>query len=339
MAFFPWHCPRCRRQLLAQQGSLICHGCNVEYPLVSGIPDLRINAPAWVDQHGDRARAMSLLAAGAAIPAAELARQVFASRRGWSEADICTRAAQTVSLPDRMVRDLDGWLRAARDAGGPILDLGCGAGGLLAAIARDGRTAIGIDVSMEWLVVARRLIAENGGTPVLAAAMAESLPLADRTVGAVISLDVIEHVGDQAGYLREIDRVLRPGGVCAVATPNRFSLAPEPHVGLWGVGWLPRQWQQRYVEWRSSKPYAFCRLLSVGELRRMFKRRTSLRPQIKPGLVPAEEIRHFSRAKTAAALAYNRVAQAPILGKLLLTICPFFRVIARKPGDGGLAVV
>ena len=86
------------------------------------------------------------------------------------------------------------------------------------------------------------------------------------------AFDVIEHVGDPAAYLREIDRVTRTGGRLAIATPNRFSLAPEPHIGVWGVGWLPRTLQRRYAEWRSGKPYAFTRLMSTWEAARLLRR-------------------------------------------------------------------
>ena len=99
-----------------------------------------------------------------------------------------------------------------------------------------GRPVIGIDVSMTWLVVAKKLVSESGGKPFLAAGMAEALPLASDSIPAVVSLDVIEHVHDPDAYLAEIDRVLQPGGRAALSTPNRFSLTAEPHVFVWGVG-------------------------------------------------------------------------------------------------------
>lgn len=87
----------------------------------------------------------------------------------------------------------------------------------------------------------------------MAAALGEALPLADGALSGVVSLDVIEHVDRPDAFLNEIDRVTRPGGRLALSTPNRFSLAPEPHVMVWGVGLLPRRYQARYVAWRSGK--------------------------------------------------------------------------------------
>lgn len=129
-----------------------------------------------------------------------------------------------------MKDDVAGWLQPAINGDGTFLDLGCGAGMLLAASMGQGRSGIGIDVSMTWLVVAKRLVAEFGGEPILAAALGESLPLKHNSIDAVISLDVIEHVRDPGSYHRQIERVVRPGGRIALSTPNRFSdnrLAPS----------------------------------------------------------------------------------------------------------------
>jgi 2-polyprenyl-3-methyl-5-hydroxy-6-metoxy-1,4-benzoquinol methylase len=309
---------------------LVCAGCGAEYPVINGIPDLRVAAPAWVDAEADRTRALSLLKLPGIGSGTELAYRLFRRRDGWSERDARYRSEQMRTHPDRIARELNGWLVETTRQDGPLLDLGCGAGTLLAAAARRGVAGIGIDVSLEWLVVAQRLIAENGGRPVLAAAMAEALPLPDASVGAVISLDVIEHVGDQRQFLREIDRVMVAGGVCALATPNRFSLTPEPHIGVWGVGWVPRALQRAYVRRVSGKAYDYCTLLSAPELRRMVASSTTLRARLMPGMIPPEEVARFSRLKALAAATYNRVAAAPGLGALILPVSPFFRVIARR---------
>ena len=326
----PWRCPQCRGELRAHADRLACVPCARDYPVFGGIPDLRVDAPAWVEPEADRERARSLLALPGDLPGSELAYRVFRRREGWSEREARHRSGQVAALAPRAEHDFDGWLRPAVSVGGPVLDLGCGAGGLLAALARRGVRGVGIDVSLEWLVVAQRIVAEHGGRPVLAAAMGESLPLADASTRAVISLDVLEHVGDQRRYIREIDRVLQPGGVCALATPNRFSLAPEPHVAVWGVGWLPRRWQRPYVWWRAAKPYDFCTLLSVLGLRRVVSVNTSLRPRIGPGIVPDDELRRFPAARARLARVYNRVAASAGLKFFVLPVCPFFRVIARK---------
>ncbi len=52
------------------------------------------------------------------------------------------------------------------------------------------------------------------------------LPLPDASVDAVVNFQVIEHLWDQSQFLREVARVLRPGGELAVSTPNRITFSP-----------------------------------------------------------------------------------------------------------------
>lgn len=144
---------------------------------------------------------------------------------------------------------------------------------------------------------------------------------------AVISLDVIEHVADRQVFLREIDRVTRVGGRLALATPNRFSLAAEPHVSVWGVGWIPRRWQATFVRWRSGKSYAYTCLLSTWEAARMLRRNTTFSFRILLPEVSEEEIRHFPRYRQALARLYNRLIERSVLRRFFLAVGPFFRVV------------
>jgi len=301
------------------------------YETVAGIPDLRINAPSFIDCDEDRALARMLVADFSDEQLRDTIRHVFATVRGQSDAGANRRTDQVIGAPQRLRREIVGWLDEAT-AEAPFLDLGCGPGMLITAAASAGRAGIGVDVSMVWLVVAQRLIRSYGGTPVLAAGFAESLPLADAAVRGVVSLDVIEHVGDQVAYLREIDRVTEPGGVLALSTPNRFSLAAEPHVHVWGVGWLPRAWQQRYAERRSGMSYAFCRLLSARELHRLLARHTKFCPGFRVPPIPDEEIAAAKPRRAMLSKAYNRLIGLKGARRAALAVGAFYQVVARKAG-------
>lgn len=95
---------------------------------------------------------------------------------------------------------------------GPILDIGCGTGGILTHLERFG-WAYGIDPSPEAAGYCR----ERGVRMALASGL--ELPFADETFQAVLALDVIEHVDDDVGLLREARRVLRPGGTAVITVP------------------------------------------------------------------------------------------------------------------------
>lgn len=100
---------------------------------------------------------------------------------------------------------------------GDVVDIGCGAGNVVQAIAESHpRLRLhGVDVSRSAIAAARAAVPEVD----FQLAPAEHLPFADGTMSAVIMLDVLEHLDDPAAALREISRVLRPGGLFHIALP------------------------------------------------------------------------------------------------------------------------
>lgn len=104
--------------------------------------------------------------------------------------------------------------------GADVLDLGCGSGYGTHRIAALARTAVGVDIADDAVAFASaRYSADNlGYRPIRAG---EALPFADASFDTVLSFQVIEHVHDVRGYLREARRVLRPGGAMVIITPDR----------------------------------------------------------------------------------------------------------------------
>ena len=99
------------------------------------------------------------------------------------------------------------------------------------------------------------------------------LPFAAASFDAVVSNHVIEHVGDadaQRQHLREIARVLRPGGIAYLAMPSRWQIR-EPHYGLAWLSWLPPRWRSPYLRWRGRGRDYDCRPMGRRELERMFE--------------------------------------------------------------------
>src|SRR5829696_7210894 len=101
------------------------------------------------------------------------------------------------------------WVYDNVRAGSSVLDLGCGAG-MLALLKRKGVTLTGVDLSRECALAARR-----NGYDVTCAAELTGLPFRADSFDYVVSLDVLGHVEfrDKDAVLREVARVLRPGGV------------------------------------------------------------------------------------------------------------------------------
>lgn len=245
-----------------------------------------------------------------------------------SEMQADYRTRQILAGVEKCQSQCSDWLKPAVESNGIILEIGCGPGQMLAAAATRGCKVAGVDVSMEWLIIARHLVERYGGQPNLAAGLAEQLPLSDRSVDAIISLDVIEHVGNQDAYAKELGRVLNSGGFFALSTPNRYSLSPEPHVNVWGVGYLPRSLQAPYVKLVRNQSYAFTCLLSTGESKRLFSRARGFDSRIVFPGIPEHELSNFTKNRKRLARIYNWLVEIPLV-KLFL---PFFGAYYRISG-------
>jgi ubiquinone/menaquinone biosynthesis C-methylase UbiE len=101
-------------------------------------------------------------------------------------------------------------------AGERVLDLGCGAGRFVRALAEAGSEPVGVEIAEAALERARR---NAPGADLRLLEPDGSLPLEHRSVDLVWCSEVLEHVADVAGQLVEVRRVLRPGGRLLVTVP------------------------------------------------------------------------------------------------------------------------
>lgn len=107
-----------------------------------------------------------------------------------------------------------------------VLDCGCGMGFYLMAMQRL-RTLrlVGLDSDAERLAWAER----EGVDAELLHGDAQHLPFADGSFDKVLMSEVLEHLSDDRAALREVARVLRPGGVLAMSVPNaRYPFLWDP---------------------------------------------------------------------------------------------------------------
>lgn len=107
-------------------------------------------------------------------------------------------------------------------AGATVLDAGCGEGYGTDLLARTARSATGIDLEEPVLA---RAAARYPGVRFVRGDL-EQMPFAGR-FEAVVTLQVIEHLTHPAVFLTECHRVMRPGGLIIIATPNRLTFSPD----------------------------------------------------------------------------------------------------------------
>lgn len=230
---------------MEQAEEWVCLGCHKAFPCVVGLPDLRVRSDRYLSLDDDRAKARRLERLACGRTMMETAEVYYAMT---PDVDPARRAGFLRHL--RRAEWRGAQLAAVLPKRGRILEVGCGSGGLLGAALVGGLDICGVDIALRWLVVARKRLMDQGLPAPLLGASASALPWADGTFDVVVADSVVEHIEEPAMALREWARVLRPGGRLILWSPNRYSVLPDPHVGLWGVGWLPREWARRYVAWR-----------------------------------------------------------------------------------------
>lgn len=131
---------------------------------------------------------------------------------------------------------IDCLAKAGVGPGQRLIDVGCGDGALSGVAWRKLRAEVtGIDPSEAAIRHAREQFSERGmnGNFMVGSAYATGVP--DESFDAAVCADVIEHVGEPERLLREIHRILRPGGVLVLTTPVRVSERPFDsfHVQEW----------------------------------------------------------------------------------------------------------
>lgn len=327
-------CPHCMAHLDLTNEICHCRGCDRNFPVLLGIPDLRISMDAWVDYEADRDLANSLAAMFDAESSRGLIEKYWRAR-GETDDGVLQSRVQYICRTESKYREQ---LSTADWMGSPstefgrrrCLELGCGPGGFLLAAAEHFDLAVGVDICLAWLVIARKRLEERGRKGLLLCACAERLPIANEQFDLVGLFDTIEHVTDRGRTLRDVFRVTRLGGRVVCTTPNRFSLAAEPHVGVWGVGFIPRAWMPWYVHWRAGKQYHHTHLLSIFQLRALFKRHSAFACDFQVPTIWEGEIRAFRPVKRALARAYNSILRFRLIRLLLLLVAPFFLIVGSK---------
>ena len=131
-----------------------------------------------------------------------------------------------------------------------ILDVGCGGGLLAEEFAALGARVTGVDPSVDSLAAARGHARASGFAIHYQHGVGEQLPLPDASFDAAYCCDVLEHVDDVGRTVREIARVLRPGGVFLYDTINRTRRSRLLMIKL-SQDWAATRWAEPNThDWR-----------------------------------------------------------------------------------------
>ena len=328
-----WVCPTCRSALEREDpGALSCVGCGRSYPVEATIADLRLLPDPYIDFAADRQKAARLLQQ---TPDGSLESTIdayYAMTPGvCSEmaARYTSRALAEPEIGRQWLAEIAQRSGTNADQAASLLQVGCRTGGLLEVAARSGYRAAGIDIAFRWLVVAGRRLASAGVDADIACADPEHIPLPDAAVDVVVAADVLQHMPAPDAAIREFHRILRPGGFLYITTPNRFSLGPEPHTWIWGLGFLPRRFAVALARSKRGVAYEHIRPLSLGALRRLLADGWR-RVEIWPGPIPSSSTAHLRPAERRLASTYETLRSLPLARSMLRRFGPLLHASAER---------
>ena len=320
-------CPRCHSELVPggtgadDVDRVRCVSCESTWPVRWGIPDLRLpgtsdpylsldedlRAADRLANQAERTDFASLLASyyetNARVPASQARR--FSS----GALAACGRA-------DAVLAQWSSMARGAPGAGALLVDDGCGTGPLAVAAVAAGYRVVGVDVGLRWLVLAGVRAREAGVHVTLACASATALPLATAGTDIVAMESLLENVVPSGAVVAEAARVLAAGGRFWCTTANRWSVGPDPHLGLPWSGWWPDGAAARYARWRGQVP-PVRRLLGARDVRRLLAAHGLGHVAIEPAVIAASQREAASGALRLAVDAYG-LASATAIGRMFL---------------------
>jgi ubiquinone/menaquinone biosynthesis C-methylase UbiE len=341
-------CPSCLGDFVNNGDHVGCMSCGKVFPVIAGIPDLRLFGPLEGSLQIDTEEALQLYSYENHATFNELVAKnaEMSKERGVrSEKLVDFYTNMSLAAEQREADRLKEFNYIAKKYGVPlqsseyVLDLGAGMGPALPFLAERYKHVIAVDISLKHLVMARKRCQERRFQNVtFVCACAENLPLKGDFCALVNSTDVLEHVADSMMYLKEVNRVLMQGGIFWASTPNRFTILPEGHVKLWGVGFLPRSLQKSYVRLIRKTGYDGIRPVSYRELARSLSSffqefRIVLPIEMHEVLEPHPGVKP-SILWTIAKAYWRVMSKFPTLraigGFVEKVLYPQFRLIARK---------
>lgn len=159
------------------------------------------------------------------------------------------------------------------------LDVGCGMGFGLAASSKSyfGKNVIGLDLSPHYLAMTRLQLAEHGveGVDLVCGNICDGWPIPIETydVGFISMEGVLEHIKNVDAFFQTLRRVESFPLVIYLTVPYRWTLNPESHFNVRGVGFMPRSLQDRYVAMRlGERQIDHVELYTRRSLRKLLQR-------------------------------------------------------------------
>lgn len=330
-------CPRCKGSLdlSRTEDAYYCPSCEIYYRLQGGIPDFRVYADPYLGFNEEHKRTEIVLDGLHRFKFKELLEYY------WGFSDITPVALRPKFIRSAMLGEerANGIInlfdkkfsrKQRQEKDKIVLEIGSGTGNFLAIAMQRYGQVIGTDIAMRWLHVSRRRFMDRElPIPPLVCCCAEYLPFADESFDLVVAASTIEFVRDKEKMIAECARALTRTGSVYLNTVNRYSIATNPYTYLWGVGYLPRSIQAKYVRWRQGASYEPVKLFSFRELRRITKKYFESVEVLLP-MVDSSALTSFPWLMRMQAHIYGVLKTLPLIKTCLKWVGPSWDVILRN---------
>lgn len=172
--------------------------------------------------------------------------------------------------------------------GARLLEIGCGMGTDLLQFARGGARCTGIDLTPRSVEISRHRFRLYGADGRFMLSDGEHLPFADNSFDVVYSNGVLHHTPETAGAIREVHRVLRPGGVAKVMLYHRNSLNYWIEIvlrrGILGAEFLrghsAEEIMSRVIEFSDHGARPLVKVYSRRQMRELFSMFSDVRVEV-----------------------------------------------------------
>jgi ubiquinone/menaquinone biosynthesis C-methylase UbiE len=134
-----------------------------------------------------------------------------------------------------------------------VLDLGCGPGSYSFEMSKYAKQISAVDSSERMIKYAQKKYPKIN----FIFADATSVPLKDKSVDVVFSFGLFEYVENKKKLAMEISRLLKPGGIGVIMTPNRYSFPGFLHTILYAVIGKKRRYKRQSFR-EMLKLFKFC---------------------------------------------------------------------------------
>lgn len=321
-------CPKCKSELDQKAESFNCVNCKKHFPVMHGIPDFRLFGDPYLGFDNDYSRT-KLVAENMDRFDLEGLLKFYWSNSPETPYDLRKKFVRAAMLGEAKAKEILRVLPLSENSSTQkFLEIGCGTGGLLVAASRKYGQIIGTDIALRWLTVCRKRLEEAKVDIPLVCCCAEHLPFKDKFVDQIAACATVEHTRNQVDVISESYRVLKNGGDIFISTPNRFSISVEPHVYLWGVGFLPRKWMGFYVKLMKGVEYKNKRLLSYFNLKAMLSKFKCVEFSFPD--VDDSSIGQFTSFERLQVSVYKKMRRLTLFKLFLLLLGPMYYIAGKK---------